>query len=130
MSAGFVGDDRQERASPDSPIATDPRMGRQRSRRHADGFGFAPHSSAATGHRARVLSVGRASSTYLAIVPVDQGDPTFGSVKDLNVKIRTFIDSCKPVVRTETANQILAKAKRQATKKFRRLAVRRRSRRS
>ena len=44
---------------------------------------------------------------------------TFGSVKDLNTKIRAFIDGwndrCHPFVWTKTANQILAKAKRPTT---------------
>jgi transposase len=44
---------------------------------------------------------------------------TFGSVKDLNAKIRAFIDGwndrCHPFVWTKTADQILAKANRQTT---------------
>src|SRR5215212_97317 len=44
---------------------------------------------------------------------------TFGSVKDLNAKIRAFIDGwndrCHPFVWTKTADQILAKANRQKT---------------
>jgi transposase len=44
---------------------------------------------------------------------------TFDSVKDLNTKIRAFIDGwndrCHPFVWTKTADQILAKAKRPAT---------------
>jgi hypothetical protein len=42
---------------------------------------------------------------------------TFGSVKELNAKIRAFIDSgnerCHPFIWTKTADQILAKANRQ-----------------
>ena len=44
---------------------------------------------------------------------------TFGSVKDLNAKIRAFIDGwndrCHPFVWTKTADQILTKANRQKT---------------
>ena len=44
---------------------------------------------------------------------------TFGSVKDLNAKIRAFItgwnDRCHPFVWTKTADQILKKAKRSTT---------------
>jgi transposase len=44
---------------------------------------------------------------------------TFGSVKDLNAKIRAFIDGwndrCHPFVWTKTADQILQKANRQKT---------------
>ena len=44
---------------------------------------------------------------------------TFGSVRDLNAKIRAFIDGwndrCHPFVWTKTADQILAKANRQKT---------------
>ncbi|WP_405066910.1 IS630 family transposase [Kribbella sp. NBC_01510] len=44
---------------------------------------------------------------------------TFGSVKDLNAKIRAFIDGwnnrCHPFVWTKTADQILKKANRQQT---------------
>jgi transposase len=44
---------------------------------------------------------------------------TFGSVRDLNAKIRAFIDGwndrCKPFVWTKTADQILKKADRQTT---------------
>jgi transposase len=44
---------------------------------------------------------------------------TFGSVKDLNTKIRAFIDGwndrCHPFVWTKTADQILNKANRQTT---------------
>ena len=44
---------------------------------------------------------------------------TFGSVKDLNAKIRAFIDGwndrCHPFVWTKTADQILAKANRKKT---------------
>ncbi|MGD8150329.1 IS630 family transposase [Ornithinimicrobium sp. Y1694] len=44
---------------------------------------------------------------------------TFGSVKDLNTKIRAFIDGwndrCHPFVWTKTADEILKKANRQAT---------------
>jgi len=44
---------------------------------------------------------------------------TFGSVKDLNAKIRTFIDGwndrCHPFVWTKTADEILTKANRQQT---------------
>ena len=44
---------------------------------------------------------------------------TFGSVKDLNAKIRAFIDGwndrCHPFVWTKTADQILKKANRQKT---------------
>ena len=45
---------------------------------------------------------------------------TFPSVKDLNAKIRAFIDNwnddqAHPFIWTKTANQILAKANRQAT---------------
>jgi hypothetical protein len=47
---------------------------------------------------------------------------TFGSVKDLNAKIRAFIDGWNdrsPFVWTKTADQILKKAKRQKTSKRR-----------
>jgi hypothetical protein len=44
---------------------------------------------------------------------------TFASVKDLNAKIRAFIDGwndrCHPFVWTKTANDILNKANRQPT---------------
>ena len=44
---------------------------------------------------------------------------TFGSVKDLNAKIRAFMDGwndrCHPFVWTKTADQILTKANRQKT---------------
>ncbi len=44
---------------------------------------------------------------------------TFRSVKELNAKIRAFIDGwndrCDPLVWTKTANQILTKANRQTT---------------
>ena len=44
---------------------------------------------------------------------------TFGSVRDLNAKIRAFIDSwndrCHPFVWTKTADQILNKANRKHT---------------
>lgn len=44
---------------------------------------------------------------------------TFGSVKQLNAKIRAFIDGwnerCHPFVWTKTAEQILTKANRQTT---------------
>jgi hypothetical protein len=44
---------------------------------------------------------------------------TFGSVKDLNAKIRVFIDAwndrCHPFVWTKTADQILTRANRQKT---------------
>jgi hypothetical protein len=44
---------------------------------------------------------------------------TFGSVKDLNAKIRAYIDGwndrCHPFVWTKTADQILNKANRQKT---------------
>jgi hypothetical protein len=44
---------------------------------------------------------------------------TFGSVRDLNAKIRAYIDGwnnhCHPFVWTKTADQILAKANRQKT---------------
>ncbi|MGV9718267.1 hypothetical protein [Rhodococcus pyridinivorans] len=44
---------------------------------------------------------------------------TFGSVKELNVKIRAFITGwntrCAPFVWTKTVDQILAKANRQDT---------------
>ena len=44
---------------------------------------------------------------------------TFGSVKDLNAKIRAFIDGwndrCQPFVWTKTAEEILAKANRKTT---------------
>ena len=44
---------------------------------------------------------------------------TFGSVKDLNAKIRAFVngwnDRCHPFVWTKTADQILKKANRQTT---------------
>ena len=44
---------------------------------------------------------------------------TFGSVRDLNAKIRAFIDGwndrCHPFVWTKTADQILSKANRKKT---------------
>ena len=44
---------------------------------------------------------------------------TFNSVRDLNTKIRAFIDGwndrCHPFVWTKTADQILRKANRQTT---------------
>jgi hypothetical protein len=44
---------------------------------------------------------------------------TFGSVRDLNAKIRAYIDGwndrCHPFVWTKTADQILTKANRQKT---------------
>jgi hypothetical protein len=44
---------------------------------------------------------------------------TFGSVKDLNAKIRAFIDGwndrCHPFVWTKTADEILKKAQRPTT---------------
>ena len=44
---------------------------------------------------------------------------TFGSVKDLNAKIRAFVngwnDRCHPFVWTKTAGQVLRKANRQTT---------------
>ena len=44
---------------------------------------------------------------------------TFGSVKDLNAKIRAFVngwnDRCHPFVWTKTADEILTKANRQPT---------------
>jgi len=44
---------------------------------------------------------------------------TFGSVKDLNAKIRAFVDGwndrCHPFVWTKTADEILKKANRQTT---------------
>jgi len=44
---------------------------------------------------------------------------SFGSVKDLNAKIQTFLDGwnerCHPFVWTKTAEQILKKANRQKT---------------
>ena len=44
---------------------------------------------------------------------------SFGSVKDLNTKIRTFVngwnDCCHPFVWTKTADHILKKAKRSTT---------------
>jgi transposase len=44
---------------------------------------------------------------------------SFGSVKDLNAKIRTFVngwnDRCHPFVWTKTADQVLKKAKRSTT---------------
>ena len=43
----------------------------------------------------------------------------FGSVKDLNAKIRAFVngwnDRCHPFVWTKTAGQVLRKANRQTT---------------
>jgi hypothetical protein len=48
---------------------------------------------------------------------------TFGSVKELNAKIRTFIDGwnhrCHPFVWTKTADQILTKANRKNTSETR-----------
>jgi transposase len=48
---------------------------------------------------------------------------TFGSVKELNAKIRAFIDGwnqrCEPFTWTKTADQILAKADRQKTSETR-----------
>ena len=43
---------------------------------------------------------------------------SFGSVRELNAKIRTFVswnDRCHPFVWTKTAEEILAKANRQKT---------------
>ena len=46
---------------------------------------------------------------------------TFGSVRDLNAKIRTFIDGwndrCYPFVWTKTADEILTKANRYSSSK-------------
>lgn len=48
---------------------------------------------------------------------------TFGSVRDLNAKIRAFIggwnDRCHPFVWTKTTDQILEKANRAKTSKTR-----------